>query len=118
MRASLALLAAAALLYGVAQTREILWVDYESAFTGWVSPTVTQLADYLLFAKLLISTWHAPATLSILLLAFCLAVINPDYYRAVWRKQGEDGINLAVAWLGGHVASLIFLAIVFLSSPH
>ena len=113
MRAALVLLAAAALLYGAAQTREILWVDFETAFTGWVSPTVTHLTDYVLFAKLVISTWRAPATLSILLLAFCLSAINPDYYRAAWRKQGEDGINPAIAWLSGHVASLIFLAIVF-----
>ena len=59
------------------------------------------------------STLRTPATLSILLIAFCLVVINPDYHRASWRKQGDDGINVAVAWMSGHVASLIFLAIVF-----
>lgn len=106
---SIFLLLCTAGLYGAAQVREVLWVDYHTAFTALQPENEGWFTNKALFAELLWHTLTYPATISILVLAFCLVAINPDAVRI--RHRGIESIHNG--WLIRAVTPVLFLAIVF-----
>lgn len=96
-------------LYGAAQVREVLWADYHTAFAALQPETETWFTSKTLFLQLLWQTLGNPATISILVMAFCLAAINPDAIRI--HNRGIEAVNNG--WLIRAATPVLFLGIVF-----
>jgi hypothetical protein len=89
--ASIFLLLCTAGLYGAAQVREVLWVDYHTALTAPQPENEGWFTNKALFAELLWHTLTYPPTISVLVLAFCPVAINPDAVHI--RHRGIESIH-------------------------
>jgi hypothetical protein len=108
---SLIFLAAAWVLYGTPQIRELLWIRYGTILSDLDPNHTNYFAFFCLFYyKALFSR----STLSLLLVAFCFTALNPDYRRSLWEKSPTVSDASRVSELLGYglISSAVFLTIV------